>query len=328
MAFRALLVTKTDDGQEAAVTSLEDGDLMPGAVTVDVEASTVNYKDGLAVTGKGPIIRTFPLVPGIDLAGTVAASDDPAWKVGDRVVLNGWGVGEGHHGGYAERARVDGAWLVRLPDGLSAQQAMAVGTAGYTAMLCVLALERGGVEPGHGPVVVTGAAGGVGSVAVAVLAGLGHEVVASTGRPEEEGYLRELGAASVIPRDELGQPGRPLGKERWAGAVDAVGSTTLANVLATTRYGGVVAACGLAQGNDLPTTVLPFILRGVTLAGIDSVRAPHERRVEAWDRLARDLDLAKLERMTESIGLGDVPAAAERILAGQVRGRLVVDVKR
>ncbi len=324
---RAVLVTKDGDGQRVEVTTLDESALMDGDVDVDVEWSTLNYKDGLALTGRSPILRASPIVPGIDFAGTVTASADGRYAAGDRVVLNGWGVGESHHGGYAERARVPGDWLVPLPEGLTTRQAMAIGTAGYTAMLCVLALERHGVAPGDGDVLVTGAAGGVGSVAVALLAGLGHRVVASTGRPEEQEYLRGLGAADIVERATLSGPARPLGKELWAAAVDSVGSSTLATVLSQTRYGGVVAACGMAQGLDLPASVAPFILRGVTLAGVDSVRAPREQRLEAWSRLASDLDPAKLEAMTSVIGLADVPAAAERILDGAVRGRIVVDVK-
>jgi acrylyl-CoA reductase (NADPH) len=326
--FKAILVTKTDAGQRAEVAELDDAQLPDGDVTVGVEYSTVNYKDGLAITGKGPVIRKFPMIPGIDLAGVVEASGDPEWKPGDRVVLNGFGVGEAHFGGLARRARVKGAWLVPLPAPLTTRQAMAIGTAGYTAMLSVLALERHGVRPGDGEVLVTGASGGVGSVAVALLAKLGHRVVASTGRAAEADYLRALGAAEVIDRAQLSAPGKPLGKERWTGAIDSVGSHTLANVCATTRYRGAVAACGLAQGMDFPATVAPFILRGVTLYGIDSVLAPRPLRLEAWSRLARDLDPAKLESITREIPLAAaIPAAAE-LLAGQVRGRLVVNVAR
>jgi acrylyl-CoA reductase (NADPH) len=326
--FKAILITKTDSGQTAQVTDVDEAQLPEGDVTVRVEYSTVNYKDGLAITGKGPVVRKFPMVPGIDLAGTVEASGDPDWKPGDTVVLNGFGIGEAHWGGLAQRARVKGAWLVPLPAPLTTRQAMAIGTAGYTAMLSVLALERHGVKPGDGEVLVTGASGGVGSVAVALLAKLGHKVVASTGRAAEADYLKSLGAAEVIDRATLSAPGKPLGKERWAGAVDSVGSHTLANVCATTRYRGAVAACGLAQGMDFPGSVAPFILRGVTLYGIDSVLAPKPLRLEAWSRLARDLDPKKLERLTQEIPLaGAIPAAAD-ILAGKVRGRLVVDVAR
>ena len=326
--FKAILISKTDSAQTAQVTALDDAQLPEGDVTVRVEYSTVNYKDGLAITGKGPVVRKFPMVPGIDLAGTVETSSDPEWRPGAKVVLDGWGIGEAHWGGLAERARVRGAWLVPLPAPLTTRQAMAIGTAGYTAMLSVLALERHGVRPGDGEVLVTGASGGVGSVAVALLAKLGHRVVASTGRAAEADYLRSLGAAEVMDRAQLSAPGKPLGRERWAGAIDSVGSHTLANVCATTRARGAVAACGLAQGMDFPATVAPFILRGVTLYGIDSVAAPKPLRLEAWSRLARDLDPAKLEAMTTEIPLaGAIPAASE-ILAGKVRGRLVVDVRR
>ncbi len=328
MSFRAIRLTKTDSGQTATLTDLDDRALMEGDVEINVAASTLNYKDGLALTGAAPIVRRWPLTPGIDFAGEVTRSDHPGFAPGDLVVLNGWGVGESHDGGYAQRARVRGDWLVRLPPGLDLHQAMAIGTAGYTAMLCILALEAGGVAPASGDVLVTGAAGGVGSVAVALLAGLGYRVIASTGRPGEADYLRSLGAAEIVDRAELASPGRPLGKERWAGVVDSVGSHTLANALAQTRYGGAVAACGLAQGMDLPGSVAPFILRGVTLMGVDSVMCPTPRRVEAWGRLARDLDLARLAAMTTTVGLGDVMALAPKILAGQVRGRVVVDVSR
>lgn len=326
--FKALLIDKTDSGHDTRLAELDEARLPEGEVTVRVEYSTVNYKDGLAITGKGPVVRKFPMVPGIDLAGTVEASSDPAWKPGDRVVLNGWGIGESHWGGLAQKARVKGAWLVPLPAALTTRQAMAIGTAGYTAMLCVLALEKHGIAPGDGEILVTGASGGVGSVAVAVLSKLGYAVVASTGRAAEADYLRSLGAAEILDRAQLSAPGKPLGKERWAGAVDSVGSHTLANVCATTRYRGAVAACGLAQGMDFPATVMPFILRGVTLYGIDSVMAPRALRLEAWSRLARDLDPAKLEAMTREVPLaGAIPAASD-ILAGKIRGRLVVDVNR
>ncbi|HEX9052445.1 MAG TPA: MDR family oxidoreductase [Anaeromyxobacter sp.] len=326
--FKAILISKTDSAQTAQVTDLDEGRLPEGDVTVRVEYSTLNYKDALAITGKGPVVRKFPMVPGIDLAGAVEASGLPEWKAGAKVVLNGWGVGEAHWGGLAERARVKGAWLVPLPAALATRQAMAIGTAGYTAMLSVLALERHGVKPGDGEVLVTGAGGGVGGVAIALLAKLGYRVVASTGRAAEADYLRSLGAAEVVDRAQLSSPGKPLGKERWAAAIDSVGSHTLANVCATTRYRGAVAACGLAQGMDFPGTVAPFILRGVTLYGIDSVMAPRPLRLEAWSRLARDLDPAKLEAITREIPLaGAIPAAAE-LLAGKVRGRLVVNVAR
>jgi acrylyl-CoA reductase (NADPH) len=325
--FRAIRLFKTETGQEARFVDLGEADLMDGDVDVRIDYSTVNYKDGLAMTGRAPVVRVWPLTPGIDFAGVVERSDHPGYAPGDKVVLNGWGMGETHHGGYAQKARVKGDWLVKLPAGLSAAQAMAIGTAGYTAMLCVMALERQGVTPDTGEVLVTGAAGGVGSVAVTLLAKLGYRVIASTGRKAAESdYLTGLGAAEIIDRAELSGPGRPLGKERWAGAVDSVGSHTLANAVAQTRYGGAVAACGLAQGMDLPASVAPFILRGVTLAGVDSVMCPTPRRTEAWARLARDLDLGRLETMTRKAALADVPRLAEEILAGQVRGRVVVDV--
>lgn len=326
MTFRALLATKTGDKVSASVVTLNDQELMPGDVLVAVDYSTLNYKDALAVTGRGPVIRQFPLIPGIDFAGTVQASSYPGIAVGDRVVANGWGLSQSHHGGYAQKARVNGDWLVRIPDTFSTKDAMAIGTAGYTAMLCVLALEHGGLTPQRGDVLVTGANGGVGSIAIALLSGLGYRVVASTGRPDEGEYLRSLGAADIIDRKTLSEPGGPIAAERWAGAVDSVGSVTLANVLATTRYRGVVAACGLAQGIDLPASVLPFILRNVTLAGIDSVNAPQEVRIEAWSRLARDLDLGKLARTTHVVGLAEVPALARRMFEGTVQGRTVVDV--
>ena len=326
--FKAILIEKDDAGYRAQLTELADDALPEGDVTVRVAYSTLNYKDGLAITGKGPVVRKFPMVPGIDLAGTVEASSHPDVAVGDAVVLNGWGVGEGHWGGLAQRARLKGDWLVPLPAAFTARQAMAIGTAGYTAMLCVMALERHGVTPDQGEILVTGANGGVGSVAVAVLAKLGYTVVASTGRPDEADFLKTLGAAEIIDRATLNAPGKPLARERWAGAVDTVGSHTLANVCASTRYRGTVAACGLAQGMDFPSTVAPFILRGVTLAGIDSVMAPRAERLEAWQRLGRDLDVAKLELITSEIGLSEVIDTAGRLMAGQVRGRVVVDVNR
>ena len=290
-SFRAILNDRDEEKKQSVrVTDLTEADLMEGDVTVAVEATTINYKDGLAITGKAPVVRRFPLVPGIDLAGTVVSSSNPDWREGDKVILNGWGTGETHHGAFAGLSRVKGEWLVRLPDGMTAHEAMAVGTAGYTAMLCVMALERHGIVPDRGPVVVTGAAGGVGSVAVAVLSKLGHHVIASTGRTSEADYLKNLGAVEIISRDELSGPAKPLGKERWAGGVDAVGSHTLANVLSMTSYGGAVAACGLAQGMDLPASVAPFILRGVSLLGVDSVMAPREIRLEAWRRIGEDLD--------------------------------------
>jgi acrylyl-CoA reductase (NADPH) len=325
--FKAVVVEKTDAGQTVRLTDFDDRDLMGGDVTVAIEYSTLNYKDGLAVTGKSPVVRRFPMIAGIDFAGTVEQSSHPSWKPGDKVLVNGWGLGETHLGAYAERARVKGDWLVRLPASLSAREAMAIGTAGYTAMLCVMALERGGITPERGSIIVTGAAGGVGSVAVALLAKLGYQVIASTGRSSEADYLKRLGAAEVIERKELAGAPRALGKECWAGGIDAVGSTTLANVLSMTRYGGVVAACGLAGGMDLPTTVAPFILRGVSLVGIDSVMCPIALRQEAWQRLETDLDRGKIESMTSEIGLADVIDAAPRILAGEVRGRIVVKIR-
>jgi len=328
-SFRAIRLFKTDQGQEARVLDLADSDLMDGDVDVRVEYSTLNYKDGLAMTGRAPVVRVWPLTPGIDLAGVVERSDHPGFRVGDRVVLNGWGVGESHHGGFAQKARVKGDWLVKLPEAITTAQAMAIGTAGYTAMLCVMALEVQGITPDRGDILVTGASGGVGGVAIAILSGLGYRVLASTGRKKSETpYLTGLGAAEILDRADLSAPGRPLGKERWAGAVDSVGSHTLANVLAQTRYGGAVAACGLAQGMDLPASVAPFILRGVTLAGVDSVNCPAARREEAWRRLSTDLGMDRLDAMTETIGLEDVPARAIQILDGAVRGRLVVDVDR
>lgn len=325
--FKAILVTRDEDKkQSVTVGEMTEAELMEGDVTVAVEATTVNYKDGLAITGKAPVVRRFPLVPGIDFAGTVTASDHPDWKPGDRVVLNGWGIGETHHGAFAERARVKGDWLVPLPQGMSARDAMAVGTAGYTAMLSVMALERHGISPGRGAVVVTGAAGGVGSVAISVLSKLGYRVIASTGRTQEEAFLRELGAAEIIDRAELSGPAKPLGKERWAGGVDAVGSHTLANVLSMTSYGGAVAACGLAQGMDLPASVAPFILRGVSLLGIDSVMAPRALRLEAWRRIGTDLDHGKLAALSNTIGFDDIVQAARDIVEGKIRGRVVVEL--
>jgi acrylyl-CoA reductase (NADPH) len=326
MTFQALLATKTDDKVATGLVTLSDEDLMPGDVLVAIDYSTVNYKDALAVTGRGEVIRQFPLIPGIDFAGTVEASSYPGIAVGDRVVANGWGLSQSHHGGYAQKARVKGEWLVKVPDVFSTRDAMAIGTAGYTAMLCVLALEHGGLTPERGEILVTGANGGVGSIAIAILSDLGYRVVASTGRAVEGEYLRGLGAAEVMDRRSLSEPGAPIASERWAGAVDSVGSHTLANVLAKTRYRGVVAACGLAQGRDLPASVLPFILRNVTLAGIDSVNAPQEARLQAWSRLASDLDLSKLARTTHVVGLAEVPAVASRMLEGKVQGRTVVDV--
>jgi acrylyl-CoA reductase (NADPH) len=324
--FKAIVVDKAESGQTVRLADFDERELMEGDVTVGVEYSTLNYKDGLALTGKAPVVRRFPMIAGIDFAGTVQSSSHPGWKPGDKVILNGWGLGETHLGGYAQKARVKGDWLVRLPQSMSTRQAMAIGTAGYTAMLAVMALERAGVAAARGAVIVTGAAGGVGSVAIALLAKLGYTVIASTGRPAESDYLNGLGATEVIERKELTGPVRPLTKERWAGGIDAVGSTTLANVLSMTRYGGAVAACGLAGGMDLPTSVAPFILRGVSLIGIDSVMCPLAMRQQAWGRLETDLDQAKIAAMTAEIGLGEVVDAGARVVAGEVRGRIVVKV--
>ena len=325
--FKAILISRDEDKkQSVSISQLTEADLMDGDVTVAVEATTVNYKDGLAITGKSPVLRRFPLIPGVDFAGTVVASSHPDWKPGDKVLLNGWGVGETHHGAFSERARVKGEWLVPLPEGMSPREAMAVGTAGYTAMLSIMALERHGITPERGPLVVTGAAGGVGSVAVAVLSKLGYHVIASTGRFAEHGYLKDLGAAEIIAREELSGPAKPLGKERWAGGVDAVGSHTLANVLSMTSYGGAVAACGLAQGMDLPASVAPFILRGVSLLGIDSVMAPKALRLEAWRRISTDLDHEKLAALSTVMPFDGIINAAHDIVEGKVRGRLVVEM--
>jgi acrylyl-CoA reductase (NADPH) len=324
--FKGVLIDKDEAGYRAAVREIDEAQLPDGNVTVRVSHSTINYKDALAITGKGPVVRKFPMVPGIDLVGTVEASSHPDHAVGDRVVLNGWGVGEAHWGGLAQKARLNGDWLIPLPKEFSPQQAMAIGTAGYTAMLCVLALERHGVKPADGEIVVTGAMGGVGSVAVSILAKLGYSVAAVTGRPEDAEYLRQIGAAQVLERSEFSSPGKPLGKERWAGAVDVVGSHVLANICATTKYRGVVTACGLAGGMDFPATVAPFILRGVTLAGIDSVMCPRADRMLAWQRLATDLDVKKLELISSEVGLADAIPLAQRLLDGQVRGRIVLDV--
>lgn len=324
--FKGILITKDDGAYLAQLQSIDESVLQEGDVTVAVEWSTLNYKDGLAITGKSPVVRRFPMIPGIDFAGTVTASSNPAWNVGDKVVLNGWGVGETHCGGLAGVARVKGEWLVPLPAAFTARQAMAIGTAGYTAMLCVLALEKHGIKPGDGEILVTGANGGVGSVAIALLGKLGYTVVASTGRPAEAEHLKALGAAAVIDRAELSAPGKPLGRERWAGVVDTVGSHTLANACATTKYRGAVAACGLAGGMDFPASVAPFILRGVTLYGIDSVMAPLPVRQEAWTRLARDLEIARLDAITAEIPLADAIRVAGELLDGKVRGRVVVKV--
>jgi acrylyl-CoA reductase (NADPH) len=324
--FKAIRIDKAEKGTTAALTQFDEAELMEGDVTVAVEYSTLNYKDGLAVTGKAPVVRRFPMIAGIDFAGTVEQSSHPAWKAGDKVICTGWGMGETHLGSYAEKARVKGDWLVRLPEGMSARDAMAIGTAGFTAMLAVLALEKHGLTPKDGPIVVTGAAGGVGSVATALLSKLGHHVIASTGRMSEADYLKGLGATDVIDRAELSGPAKPLAKERWAGGIDSVGSTTLANLLSMTKYRGAVAACGLAAGMDLPSSVAPFILRGVCLLGIDSVMCPIELRRVAWSRLASDLDHGKLAEITHEIELGEVIAAGAKILAGQVRGRIVVKI--
>jgi acrylyl-CoA reductase (NADPH) len=325
--FRAVRIDKTDTGQTAKLVDFDEAELMDGDVAVRVEWSTVNYKDGLAVSGKAPVVRRFPMIPGIDFCGMVESSSHPDWKPGDRVILNGWGVGETHLGAYAEKARVKGEWLVPVPSGMTGREAMAIGTAGYTAMLAVMALERHGVTPDRGPIVVTGAAGGVGSVAIAVLSKLGFKVIAATGRTQEEPYLRGLGASEIMDRKELSAQGKPLAKERWAGGIDSVGSSTLANVLAGTRYGGAVAACGLAGGMDLPTTVAPFILRAVSLLGIDSVMCPQPVRRQAWKRLASDLDRGKLQTMTNEIQLPGVLVAAPAILDGRIRGRIVVKIQ-
>ncbi|MEZ2140700.1 MDR family oxidoreductase [Bradyrhizobium sp. DN5] len=324
--FKAIRIDKADKGTTAQLTQFDEAELMDGDVTVRVEWSTLNYKDGLALTGKAPVVRRFPMIAGIDFAGTVEASSHPQWKAGDKVVCTGWGMGETHLGAYAEKARVKGDWLVALPQGLSARDAMAIGTAGFTAMLSVLALEKHGISPKSGPVVVTGAAGGVGSVATAVLSKLGYHVIASTGRASEADYLKHLGAAEVIDRNELSAPAKPLAKERWAGGVDSVGSTTLANLLSMTKYGGAIAACGLAAGMDLPSSVAPFILRGVCLLGIDSVMCPIEPRKAAWQRLASDLDRTKLAEITHEIPLAEVSDWGAKILAGAVRGRIVVKI--
>lgn len=326
--FKAILLNQVDGTTEAKLAQIAESDLPPGSVTVRVEYSTLNYKDALAITGRAPVVRQCPMVPGIDLAGTVEASDDARWQSGDRVILNGWGVGEGHWGGLAQRARVDADWLLALPETFTPAQAMAIGTAGYTAALCIEALERQGVAPGRGEVLVTGANGGVGSIAVALLAARGYNVVAATGRPRESEHLEALGAREIIDRKVLSEPGKPLGKARWAGAVDTVGSTTLANVCAGMAYRGVVAACGLAQGMDFPATVAPFILRGVTLVGIDSVYAPLDEREAAWNRLGRDLNPNVLDRIARTVGLEEVIGQAHELLAGRVRGRIVVDVNR
>jgi acrylyl-CoA reductase (NADPH) len=325
--MRAILIEKAEAGQKVSLVDFDESGLMDGDVTVRVEWSTVNYKDGLALTGKAPVVRRWPMIAGIDFAGTVESSGHTDWKPGDRVILNGWGLGETHLGAYAEKARVKGDWLVRLPEAMTPREAMAIGTAGYTAMLAVMALERHGLDAKRGPVVVSGASGGVGSVAIAILAKLGYQVAASTGRPQEAAYLRGLGAAEVIERKELGGPAKPLAKERWAAGIDCVGSTTLANMLSMIRYGGAVAACGLAGGMDLPTSVAPFILRAVSLLGIDSVMCPLALRREAWARLASDLDRGRLAAMTSEISLPEVVDAGRRIVDGAVRGRILVKIR-
>lgn len=325
MTFKALVTTKSGDTLTSSVTEFRLDDLNAGDVTVAVEWSTVNYKDGLALSG-APIMRSFPLIGGIDFAGTVETSDNSAYKIGDKVLVNGWGLSQTHHGGYAQKARVPSGWLISVPSNFTTREAMAIGTAGYTAMLCVMALEHGGLTPARGDILVTGANGGVGSIAISLLSALGYRVIASTGRLSEADYLRGLGAADILDRAELSSAGKPMGAERWAGAVDSVGSFTLANVLAHTKYRGVVAACGRAQGADLPASMAPFILRNITLAGIDSVNTPREVRLEAWSRLARDLDPAKLESTISEVSLADVPEVAADILKGFVRGRTVVNL--
>jgi acrylyl-CoA reductase (NADPH) len=326
--FNGILIEKDERGYRANLTQISDDQLPEGNVTVRVAYSTLNFKDGLAITGSSPVVRKFPMVPGIDLAGTVEVSSHPDYKIGDKVLLNGWGVGEGHWGGLAQKARLDGDWLIPLPAAFTPAQAMAIGTAGYTAMLSILALERNGVKPDQGEVLVTGANGGVGSFAIALLAKLGYRVVASTGRASEHAYLQQLGASEIIDRASLSEPGKPLAKERWAAVIDSVGSHTLANACASTRANGTVAACGLAQGMDFPASVAPFILRGVTLIGINSVTQLKANRIVAWDRLARDLDFALLPLISHEIGLSEAIEAAPRLLAGQLRGRVVVDVNR
>ena len=326
--FKAIMIDKDDAGYRATLSEIDESQLPEGDVTLRVSHSSLNYKDALAITGKGPVVRRFPMVPGIDLVGVVEDSTHAEFRIGDPIVLNGFGVGETHWGGLAQKARLKGDWLVPLPASFSPRQAMAIGTAGYTAMLCVMALERQGVTPDRGEVLVTGAAGGVGSVAVALLAKLGYTVVAVTGRPDEQDYLRQLGAHEILDRAQFSAPGKPLGRERWAGAVDVVGGHTLANVCATTRYQGVVTACGLASGMDFPATVAPFILRGVTLVGIDSVMAPRADRLAAWQRLERDLDVSKLDLISHEIGLNEVIPTATQLISGRVRGRVIVDVNR
>ncbi len=325
--FKALMIEKNDDNQSIEIVSINEDNLMEGNVLVNVTHSTLNYKDGLAITGASPVVRSFPMIPGIDFSGIVLSSEDKEFSEGDRVVLNGYGLSENHFGGYSEKARVKSEHLLKLPENISNNQAMAIGTAGYTAMLCVLAIEDHGIKPDDGLILVSGASGGVGSVAISLLSGLGYNVEASTGRLEETAYLNNLGAKTVIDRSELSEQSRPLGKERWAGAIDSVGSTTLANILAQLSYGGAVSACGLAQGMDLPSTVMPFILRGVSLLGIDSVMAPMSLRKRAWERLSKDINFEKLEDMVVEVGLDQVQELAKDILQGQVRGRVVVNIQ-
>ena len=326
--FKAILIEKNDDVYQSSLTEIQDTQLPEGDVTVRVAFSTLNYKDGLAITGRSPVVRQFPMVPGIDLAGTVETSNHPRYKAGDKVLLNGWSVGEKYWGGLSQKARLNGDWLIPIPESMTERQAMAIGTAGYTAMLCLIALERHGLTPESGEVLVTGANGGVGSFAIALLANKGYSVTASTGRLEEADYLKSLGATTIIDRAELSSPGRALGKEKWAAAIDSVGSHTLANVCATTCEDGVVATCGLAQGMDFPATVAPFILRGVSLLGINSVTRPYAERMEAWTRLSTSLDMTQLDAITREIGLSEVITAANELLDGKVRGRIVVDVNR
>lgn len=326
--FKGILIEKDDSGYKCNLTEIDEAQLPEGDVTVKVDFSTLNYKDGLAITGKSPVVRRFPMVPGIDFVGSVEDSTHSDYKPGDMVVLNGWGVGEVHWGGLSQKARVKGDWLVPLPDSFSPKQAMSIGTAGYTAMLSVMALEEQGVTPDQGDIIVTGAAGGVGSVAISILSKLGYNVLAVTGRPEEADYVKGLGASEVLPREEFSEPGRALGKERWAGGLDVVGSHTLANVCANTKYGGTVTACGLAGGMDFPATVAPFILRGVKLIGIDSVMCPREKRLKAWQRLGADLDPSKLDMIAHEIGLSEAIDTAHQLMDGKIRGRIIVDVNR
>ena len=324
--FKALMINKTDDKQAISIVNIDESELMEGNVVVDVTHSTLNYKDGLAITGSSPIVRTFPMIPGIDFSGIVRSSEDKKFSEGDRVVLNGYGLSENHFGGYSERARVNSNHLLKLPENISNKQAMAIGTAGYTAMLCVLAIEDYGIKPEDGSILVSGASGGVGSVSISLLSDLGYEVEASTGKIDEDDYLKSLGAKSIIDRTELSEPSKPLGKERWAGAIDSVGSQTLVNILAQTSYGGAVAACGLAQGMDLPSTVMPFILRNVALLGVDSVMAPMNKRERAWERLSSDINIKKLEEMIVNTTLDQVEVLAEEILKGKIKGRVVVNI--